>query len=95
MSLTTFTIELDGNEIDLTVEYDAEYQRGRFSGPPEDCYPDESSLDITDVTVPDLSPDCTCSEEQIIEYISSPKLQEMLTDACWEHFMSLGVDDYR
>ena len=95
MSLTTYTIELDGNEIDLTIEYDAFYQPARVSGPPEDCYPEESACDITDVTF-DLSPDSsTVTEEQVIAYLDTPKLQEMLTDACWEHFMARGVDDYR
>lgn len=93
MSLTTYTIELDGNEIDLTIEYDAVYQPAKLSGPPEDCYPDESELDITDVTVPDLSSDCTVTEEQIIAYLDTAKVQERLHDACWEHFMTRGVDD--
>jgi hypothetical protein len=90
--LTTYTIELDGNEIDLTIEYDAVYQPARISGPPEDCYPDESELDITDVMF-DLPPDATCTEEQVIAFITQPVMEQKLEEACWEHFMSLGVDD--
>ena len=93
MSLTTYTIELDGNEIDLTIEYDAVYQPAKVSGPPEDCHPDESELDITDITIPDLSSDCTVTEEQIIAYITQPIMEQKLQDACWEQFMTRGVDD--
>ena len=94
MSLTTYTIEFDGNEIDLTIEYDAFYQPARVSGPPEDCYPEESACDITDVTF-DLDPDCTVTEEQVVAYLDTPRINEKLYDACWEDYMARGVDDYR
>jgi hypothetical protein len=92
MSLTTYTVEVDGNEIDLTIEYDAVYQPAKVSGPPEDCYPDESSLDITDVTF-DLSPDATVTEEQVIAFITQPIMEQKLEEACWEDYMTRGVDD--
>ena len=86
MSLTTYTIELDGNEIDLTIEYDAECQRATYDDP------EYSSLDMTDVMF-DLPPDATCTEEQVIAFITQPVMEQKLEEACWEHFMTQSVDD--
>lgn len=40
----TFTLEVSGRSY---------YQPGRFSGPPEDCYPDEGETEILSVIGPD------------------------------------------
>lgn len=92
MTTFTYTVEVDGNEIDLTIEYDAYYQRAYVSGLPEDCYPEDGSMDITDVTF-DLTPDATVTEEQVIAFLDTPIMQEKLTDACWSDYMARGVDD--
>ena len=40
-------------DVDCVIAYDySPAQRGRYSGPPEDCYPDEpAEVDITDVVL--------------------------------------------
>ena len=53
MPLIEFTVDLgDEGEFDMIIEYNyTPEQRGRYSGPPESCYPDESEeLEVTDVS---------------------------------------------
>ncbi len=46
---TTLHLERDGNEVTVYIRGNVTpYVRGRYSGPPEDCYPDEGG-DVEDV----------------------------------------------
>lgn len=54
---TTYTMDFGVlGEIDVEVfYYYTPPQRGRYCGPPEDCYPDEpAELEIVDVAVPGM-----------------------------------------
>ena len=71
------TQEIDGREIEYTADVRVMYQPGRFSGPPEDCYPDESETDIENlVTLPPGFEDKIDSEK--------------IEDQAWEEFMTGG-----
>ena len=73
MSTTTYTVDLGIlGEIDALVTYEySPPQSGKYSGPPEDCYPDEDAeLTVTNVQVPGM----TLSQELI------SRLVEMLDD---------------
>jgi len=54
---TSFTYEIyrgdDDNEVSLQIEGRAYYAPGRYYGPPENCYPDESEVEITSCIGPD------------------------------------------
>ena len=42
MPSINYTLERDEEEIDLVIDYEvSKYYPGRYSGPPEDCYPPE------------------------------------------------------
>ena len=50
--ISTTTVTLDCGpfgEVEFNVEYEYSYDRGRVSGPPEDCYPPSEELDILQV----------------------------------------------
>lgn len=56
MSSTTITVyrtDESGEEQEIEVEVtgSVSIRPGRYSGPPEDCYPDESSVDNVQATV--------------------------------------------
>lgn len=89
-----YVTDQDGeeHEIDVRIEYDAVYQPARLSGPPEDCYPEESSMDLTKVEViGDLPEGITYG----MVVVASMADDERLTDEAWEHYHSRGVDDDR
>lgn len=48
-----FQVERDDKLISLTVEGNSSFQYGRYSGPPEDSYPDEGETEITSIVGPD------------------------------------------
>lgn len=80
----------DDFEVIVDVYYRATYQPARVSGPPEDCYPDESELSITGfdvVGVRDLL------DEPNFVMPSAEELQDAFEHneraiwvACWEDF---------
>lgn len=36
----------DDNDVSYRIEAEGYYQRGRYSGPPERCYPDEGEVEV-------------------------------------------------
>ena len=71
-------------EYTLLIECDySPLRRGRFSGPPEDCYPDEpEELEITSITLLDCPFIATSTE--LLPYFTSDAL-ESLHDATLFH----------
>ena len=65
----------------VTVEYEAEYEKGKTSGPPEDCYPDSGQCDILSVKYQDGT---------VIE--PSESLLDRLEQLCWDDFWESKVD---
>lgn len=60
--LVTFNKEVEGDEFGIVFEYQtislkvegrSYFQSGRYSGPPEDCYPDEGDTECEAVIGPD------------------------------------------
>lgn len=66
-------LTVSGTTVDVT--YEAFYQKAKVSGPPEDCYPAESELNLLSVNL--LEGDELPSRDRLIE-------------ACWEDFMTGG-----
>lgn len=82
-----YTSETD-HEIPVRIDYDAIYQPARISGPPENCYPDESEMTINAIEpLGDLPEGIT---QKILEEVAADMGIE---DECWEHYHSRGVDD--
>lgn len=80
----------DELEVTINVEYYADYQPAKLSGPPEDCYPDCSSLEIEDWTVlniNDLSDNGDHSQPSPKELCDAFQAdRERIEEACWEDF---------
>jgi hypothetical protein len=71
------------HEIEVRISYDASYQKEYISGPPEDCYPGDRSMDLTAVEpIGDLPAGIT-QEMLVVEAMAA---DERLTDEAWEHF---------
>lgn len=92
--MTTFTTEIyiytpDGeeHEIHVTVDYDAAYDPGRISGPPENCYPPESEMTINSITPTGALPDGVAID------MANNRQLERIEEEAWEHFFRKGVDD--
>lgn len=49
--------EVDTYEIEVGISYDATYEPAYISGPPEDCYPDSSEMDLTGLVILDDLPE--------------------------------------
>jgi hypothetical protein len=70
------TVTVDGEEytVSYTARGSAIYAPGRFTGPPEDCYPDESECDVKEVRVTNVS---NSDNESVI-----PEKERALYDKC-------------
>ncbi len=97
---TTYTLLLSipGSEweseevdVDFRIEADITYQPARISGPPEDCYPDESTCDIEDIKV--MSQIDGLTDDDIIDALLKQIGEDKITEDFWEDYMSRGVDD--
>lgn len=71
------------HEIEVRISYDASYQKEYISGPPEDCYPAYSEMDLTEVTPVNDLPEGITQEMLVVEAMAA---DERLTDEAWEHF---------
>lgn len=84
-----YIIAADGeeHEIPVTVDYDAEYDPGRVTGPWEDCYPPSG-----DMTINSIEPVGEWPVGITLDMASDNQL-EKIEDEAWEHYHSKGVDD--
>ena len=71
------------HEIEVRISYDASYQAAYISGPPEDCYPADSEMDLTEVTPVNDLPAGITQEMLVVEAMAA---DERLTDEAWEHY---------
>ena len=78
------------HEIEVRISYDASYQEAYISGPPEDCYPADSEMDLTDIEPIGTLPECITQEMLRVAAVAA---DERLTDEAWEHYHGRGCDD--
>lgn len=57
----------DGLTIQWTAEVDCFYRPGRFSGPPENCYPDESEAQIISLQTQPAGLEDQIPEDDVLE----------------------------
>ena len=78
-------------EIEVRISYDASYQKEYISGPPEDCYPAYSEMDLTEVTPVNDLPAGITQEMLVVEAMAA---DERLTGEAWKHFHGRSSDDF-
>ena len=64
----------DEEDVEVEVEWEGYYEPARISGPPENCYPEESEMDILEVIRIDTRQPVVLTEDQLDE----------LTERAWE-----------
>ena len=87
---TYLSLHDDQLEVSIDASYNAVYRPAKVSGPPENCHPDESELDLTGFTVEgvrDFSdggdlPDPTLSELAA----AFQAAEDRIIAECWEDF---------
>ena len=84
-----YIIAADGeeHEIPVTVDYDAEYDPGRVTGPWEDCYPPSG-----DMTINSIEPVGEWPDGITLNMVSDMQL-DFIKDDAWNHYFRKGVDD--
>lgn len=80
----------DGDhEIEVRISYDASHQEAFISGPPEDCYPACSEMDLTDIDPVGTLP---AGITQGMLKIAAMAADERLTNEAWEDYFNRGID---
>lgn len=75
-----YCLELpSGIEVTLEVEYEAFYIPAKTYGPPEDCYPEDGELQLTDFTV--IEADGEFSRDELDSTIEDAL--ERIEEKCW------------
>ena len=75
--------------VDFIATAECQFQRGRFSGPPEDCYPDDGECDVTEIKITRI----TNEEGEEVKDASIAAIcranldEDQIADECWEAFM--------
>ena len=81
-----YVLDQDGeeHEVDVHIEYDAVYEPAFVTGLPEDCYPDSSEMDLTEITaINDLPPGIT--DAMVRDAADDDK--DRLTEEAWEDYL--------
>ena len=83
----TYTLMLQGEEqdVDFEIEADITYQPARISGPPEDCYPDESECDITEIKV--MSQIDGLKDADILDALATQVGDDTIINDLWDDYM--------
>jgi len=83
-------VELDGNTYVVCVEAEVELSHtpGHFSGPPEDCYPDDSEANIVRATITSVSDDNDTLTEaaysQLYKDLAGQIAEDIILDEAWD-----------
>jgi len=88
---TVYPIDRDGaeHEIDVRVHYDATYDHGRSYGPPENCYPPDSTMDLTEIEILNELPAMITDADV---RTAAEDANDRLEQEAWDDFNSLGAD---
>jgi hypothetical protein len=84
-------------EVEVEVQYHAVYQPAKLNGPPDRCYPDESSMDIEDITIVEtrvLDLDTKADPPtlaQVMDYCD--KHESKIKEECWNDFHDNRQDE--
>ncbi len=87
---TIYATDQDGGdvEVDVRIHYDAHYQAAFTTGLPENCYPEDGELTITEVeTLHDLPLGIT---EDMVTLAAEADSERLIQEA-WEDFF--GADE--
>ncbi len=77
------------HEIEVRISYDATYQAARISGPPENCYPAYSEMDLTDVEAIGTLPDGITHGMLTVAAVVD---NDRLTQKAWDDYFSGGEE---
>lgn len=83
-----YTITVGNEEVDAKFQISADmfFQAGRFSGPPEKCYPDDSECEVTEVNLID-GPE-GLGEEEAISCLQKSVSEDQIESDLWEEYSS-------
>ena len=86
--------EVDGCLVGFTATTECQYQRGRFSGPPEDCYPDDGECEITQIEITRVVDEegKEVTDAARVAHCRAALDEDAIADTCWEIFMSPRED---
>jgi len=87
-----YVTDQDGEEweIEIGVSYDATYTPGKFTGPWEDSYPADGSMDITEIHLIQDTP-FGFTDQDVLEQTKKDK--DRIEELAWEHYFSKGRDE--
>lgn len=71
-------------DIEIGIDYDANYEPARVSGPPEDCYPDGSELTVNRI---DIISKPACVTDAAINDVIEAKADD-INDWLWDDYFS-------
>ena len=77
-------------DVEFEIQADITYQPARISGPPEDCYPDESECEITSIRVMDTVEGHTDAE--ILKALEVQVGEDRIVEDLWDDY-SASRDD--
>lgn len=86
------------SEENFTVRYEITaqmgYDPGRYSGPPENCYPEESECDITEATFHVFDEDGNEVDEPLASAAIARVNEDDIEQKLWDKFNEPNVGDY-
>ena len=71
----TWVEDVNGNEHEITVRYRGYSDPGRLYGPPENCYPPESEIELEYEGIPEG-----------VDFGDLDAIHERIEEEAWEHF---------
>ena len=84
--ILTFDVSPDTSvtDQDIIVTVDVTYAPAKLSGPPEDCHPDESEVELLSWTHNGLTPD---EREAVDRWLNSEDGIDRVNSEAWEQFI--------
>ena len=73
------------HEIEVKISYDATYQAAYTSGLPEDCYPAESEMDLTEIEPISELPAGITQEMLAVAAVAE---EDRITELAWDDYHS-------